>query len=81
MSKKRSKRKKINNLNFSECKEILDKLSGQEHSLYYKHVVTRFNELTSVKDIKYNTKKSRDWFNSLVHIIRICQIQTNSLKI
>jgi len=43
--KKKSKRKKVNNLKFSECKELLEKLSGQPNSKYYHDILNRFNSL------------------------------------
>jgi len=43
--KKKSKRKKVNNLKFSECREILEKLSSHSNSQYYQDVLKRFNSL------------------------------------
>lgn len=43
--KKKSKRKKINNLSFSECRAILEKNDTQKNSEYYSHVLERFNSL------------------------------------
>lgn len=43
--KKKSKRKKINNLSFSECKEILEKQDSHKTSSYYKDVLKRFEAL------------------------------------
>lgn len=43
--KNKKNHKKINNLKFHECKEILEKLSEHKNSKYYEQVLRRFNDL------------------------------------
>lgn len=43
--KEKNKKKKVNNLKFSECKEIIEKLSNHSSSQYYQQVLKQFNSL------------------------------------
>jgi len=40
-----SNNKKVNQLTFSECKEILEKLNKHQNSKYYRDVLHRFEVL------------------------------------
>jgi hypothetical protein len=40
-----SNKKKVNQLTFSECKEILEKLDKHQNSKYYRDVLHRFEVL------------------------------------
>lgn len=42
----KKKKKKVNNLNLQECKDIIIKLNGQNENKYYQEVVRRLGKLS-----------------------------------
>jgi hypothetical protein len=52
-----SNKKKVNQLTFSECKEILEKLDKHQNSKYYRDVLHRF-EVLLPKSKPYTTKNN-----------------------
>jgi hypothetical protein len=49
--KKKSARKKINNLSLKECEAIIEKYGGRAECLYVQHVLNQYNKLRAEKEL------------------------------